>query len=442
MSAKSAHLQAASRSIHLHFRTLDLFNAALIAILLTSPFGWSVLLNFGGRYFPEAGLVLLFVVNIALDSRFIITLGGFLAKKPVLAWISLCGLLLLAGCVFHRQFFASYGDFRSSLILGLTFFLAKEATRDSETSGRFVKFLALTCTLSILANAVYYSGFSTISSVKQMVPTGIILLGIFLSLKYSSLLTTALVILISAYLLVTSSYRSNFVVVIFIMTAYLLASLQPISQRRIGATRMLDRLMLLAGVAGIITALPVLISTATNYLRSDPSRYYQSVVKVQQLQDALRAGRLYQADPTRAAYPGYVSDHFAEFLLPSGFGHEAIIYKWRSMWTPANEAMAFGNSVDGAHLFLAAHFGLALGLFLFIAVFWQVGWAALRTPLSEFFVRVLLLAAFGVFFVTFGGHMFAQMGVAIGSGLFLGVMSADPRPKPGPIRIPRRPAGR
>lgn len=442
MSATWTRPQAAPRPISLPLRTLDLFNAILVAVLLASPFGWNLLLNFGGRYFPEIGLALLFGVNAVLDQRFIGAVGRFLATKQVLAWIFVSGLLLLAGYAFHRQIFAAYGDFRSSLILGVAFFWAKGATQTEGAPGRFSKFLALMCVLALLANAVYYAGFATIDSVKQMVPTGIILLGLFLCLRQSGLLMTAVVILISTYLLVTSSYRSNFILVIFVISAYMVASLYPISQRRLGAARILDRLVLAAGVMALIPALPVLMTAAMNYLRSDPSRYYQSVIKVRQLQDVLRTGRLYEADPTRAAYPGYIGDHFAEFLLPSGFGHEAIIYKWRSMWTPASEAMAFGNSLDGAHLFLAAHFGLVLGAFLFITVFWQAGWAALRTSPSEFIIRVLLLAAFGVFFVTFGGHMFAQMGVAIGAGLFLGVMCADPRTQPREVPVPRRAAGR
>lgn len=417
------HRWPRTRAIPARPAWLDPLSAALIGVLLASPMGSQYILVFGSNYVPEVGVAAILFLNGAFDRSFLSKLIAFLTSPAVAAWSLVCIILMLIGTAFHHDFIAAYSNFRTCLALGYAFIFAADIMNSNPNR---VEFLVQISILALISSIVFYEFLNTATTPKRLFPVGTLIFLTFVSLKRKSVGFSFLVLAIGAYSCVTSAYRSNLILFGVLAVAQVFALLFPISDVRRGKGRILDRVSLAIGALVSIVAAPLLIQMVMGYLRSDPGRYHQTIYKFQLMFDAIRAGRPEQADSIRAEYVPYIGRHFLEFLLPSGFGSDAITYDWRSAWTPAEESMGFGASVDGGHVFMAVHFGLFLSAALVIFVAARAVWALPRCSPSEIAIRVLLWLAMGVFFVTFGGHAFAQLPVAIGAGLAFATLSASP----------------
>lgn len=394
--------------------TLGTFNAVVVGLLLMSPFGWAMFLKVGANYFPEIAIALIMGVGLRTSPQFARDVVAFFQSPFVQAWTVGAAALFMLGFLFTRDIFAAYSDFRVCLLLGYAIsFVARAKTRIIETH------VQVALVVSLVATAVYYTFIGRGFSVKQPFCVTGLLAAVYIAARYRGMLTATALATLGLYMIITSSYRSNFIVGILLVLIFIWMGLFPISEGGI-AKKLSDRLnFVLAAIAAQVAA-PFGIAYFLEFVRSNPSRYHQTVYKTTEALNALKSGRADQVDSLRASYIPFIQDNFSAFILPSGLGYKGWNNNWHSMWMPPGSGM-FGSSIDGGHLYMALHLGIGLSCVL-VALLGLRWFRALFARPSEIVPRLGIIACIGVFMSAFGGQMFTQVGFGLASGILFGLL--------------------
>ncbi|CAL4869864.1 hypothetical protein MMA231_04156 (plasmid) [Asticcacaulis sp. MM231] len=403
---------------------LPSLSAVCLSLLLTTPFGWSVLLKFGGNYYPEVLLIVACAFAVAVQKFYADELFAFFRSSKVYIWGVICALLLFEGVLMHGNFFAAYSDFRATLLLGIFYCVAQKCGKENP---RLIDFLIVFSVSSIVGNLIYYLFFKSeeYGVVKKAFPVLMFVAAIYLTTKYRNPLYSFAVILAGSSICVMSLFRTNLAVMVIMILYYLIFALFTLANRSRRGVNYKTLIQYGLVIATLFLFFPALYSVGYEYLASDPTRYNQTIYKLQILVDNIRTG--HSDDPIRAQYPQYIMKNIYYFLMPGGFGQSVLSTHWRSFWMNPRDEI-FGSSLDGGYVYLAAHFGIIITCLLLFYLIFRFVKSSLNESLVEVSRRVICLAAALVYFATFGGNSFAQIGMAIGTGLLLGLMMrSDPK---------------
>jgi hypothetical protein len=310
---------------------------------------------------------------------------------------------------------AAYADYRCVIVLGGAYYVGRAAMSDVTYSRIIVVFLLL----SLLFCSIHPDVGKAVTIVAKY-PVAVLsaVVAVYIAAGRGWYLSIVLALLLGTYLAIHSFYRQNFLIMAF---AFMIVPTIPLVGLQRSKYRMYMESIGLAVASFLLLALlPTIAARVMLYFRSDESRYVQSVAKTQDLVAFLSGnGAANVGDRVRLEYISFITDHWLYFLLPGGFGQKVLSLQWRSFWMPRNEVM-LGSSLDGGHLFLAAHFGILLaGCILFllgrqwVASFRAAGFA--RAP-----ALLLLTGASLTFFAT--SSPFSQMSFAISFGLSVGCL--------------------
>lgn len=389
---------------------LALLTAA--SALLMSPLGWRAYLLVGGVYVPEFFAIPAALVCLTLGHN---PVSDALRSRAFTWWAAFCGALMLLGFLLHGDILAAYSDFRCLLALGIAY-IGIRKHNDLESVKPYVAYFML---LSLFFNAAALSLLpADLTNAKYSFPVLCLVIAIYVCGTRGWYLVLAACFSIGAYLTVHSFYRQNFAILAICGLA-ILASLFG-NQDRYGRRRYGTAMLFFLGLLASLTYLPIVVAEASVFFRSNEARYIQIIGKSRELFAALSgSGTNNTGDATRIYYLQFIWDHLIYFIPPSGLGQKVLVNQWRSLWMSPSESM-IGSSLDGGHLFMAAHFGLIITMIMATTVARQYSNALRSTPLER--RPMLVLLGIATLFAFVGSSPFSQMSFASAFGLCLGFL--------------------
>jgi hypothetical protein len=318
---------------------------------------------------------------------------------------------MMLGFFIHGDISASYSDFRTLFAVGASYIIIGHSDMDNSRS-HWIYFLIF----SLVCNAVSLSVLpSNILIAKFSFPILCIVALVYLCAPRARYLSLALGFALGLYLTVSSFYRQNFLVIALCGAGMVLGIL--VARDRRGRPQLIPALVFLAAASVSSVFLPSLAARLSVFFRSNEARYIQIISKSRELFAALAGyGGSNTGDQIRVGYLSFIADNAGYFLLPGGLGQKVISGRWRSLWMDPSDIMV-GSSLDGGHLFMAAHFGLILSICF---VFWFIRKYLInlrKLTISELAFHGSLSIASFVSFI--GSSPFSQMSFAIAFGMCL-----------------------
>ncbi len=417
------------------FRSLSLFQIGLLfaaGFLFTSPYGTNKLLTVSDLFVGDAILLpavvfyLLFIKSAAAVRK------ELFSGLKALSFVGLFLLFILGAMTTDWNVIASFTDLRCACIIFGFFFLC--SSTDEKVRVNAIYSAIIMVIVSLVSSAIYYRFYpDDDGGVKNYYPSyGCFLLAvaaIYEKKPYLGILGFALSLFIAA----TSFYRS----LMFVPVIFLLILARNFFRDITARDAQSRRNAYIIGAFFLIAVLSsgLLANAIIENFNSSEGAVEQGVTKLNNLFDMLQGKGLGEGDDLRAEYLSYIGSHVFSFIVPSGFGHKALIGHWGPAWTDETLNQLGASSLDGMHLFLLCHFGLLLAILIVAHVFVRLSNSLLQTHASTFALRLIILCfIFGDSFVT--ASPFALISNAVFCGATLGCLAF----LQGPTKTALRPA--
>jgi hypothetical protein len=393
-------------------RILSLATIALVAALLMSPFGWRKYLVFGGIYVPEILAIPLLLIFFPQKNN---PISKTLRSKDFLLATAALAFLMMLGFMFHGDFVAAYSDFRCLVAMAFSMILIIRNPMTDQLS----KNIAILLFLTLALNAASYVALpALVTTAKFSFPILALLALTYICGSRGWYILMGLGYAVGCYLAVNSFFRQNLAIVALTGIA-MIASLF-VERKESGAKSHISALTFLGALLAGLSLIPLFVEKLSIYFRSSESRYIQTIGKTREMLAFLSGnGAATSGDSARLAYFKTIGEHFVAFMPPGGLGQKALINQWRSFWMEPSEAI-IGSSLDGGHLFIAAHFGLAIGTVL---LFWTIArWSKAATSISLRSIPFYLIISAGLILSFFASSPFSQISFAVSFGICLGLL--------------------
>ncbi len=402
----------------LYLPLMDRFATILIALLIFSPFGWRSLLKFGGNFYPEPILLLICIFGQFGPRYWRRAIRALALTRAFWIWSGVSFLLFGLGAIALEDPIAAYSDFRCIIIIGGAYcMVAKTQFSRLECLSISVNLAVFSIIFSIFAYIIYPPD---VTSSKFSYPVlSVLFLLVVWGVPFRSPIKLILVTLSMAFMALTGFYRVNYVMAALVLSAVLLLLVTGARNGALG-TRLNSAVILLSSFVFPTIFFTVLSDFIFDYLSADPSRYAQSIGKMENVLLYFQSGEVGGGDDVRLQYFVYITDHLSEFMLPTGFGSKAMLFNYGPAW--AHVHLMIGSPLDGTHLFLLAHFGLVLSLILVVYVLLHIVRGLGGLYALDKIVCGLMLVAFLVYALATGA-IFTEAHLALSAGLFLGILS-------------------
>lgn len=381
----------------------------------------------GGNYVPEPVVVLIIISLLRqgyLPRHSFLSLGSITLNLLALLMIPL-GAILTSG-----DLAAVYADYRCFFLAFLFYKIASSCRTDrldAMTSdmtwlilGLFVGYLFSYLMLPELQYDSSAAAGGSAASVKGIYPVFGLLFLQFVAIRKESTSLVLFTLALSAYIALTAFYRSGIFlfILILIWSVVYIAGNATDSHKRV---KYIAAFLVISGTLIFLNAISF-SDFIYSYLTENAGRQSQSVAKLENmaLMFSGQAG-LGEGDDIRVGYFAFIADHLAGFMLPSGFGHRALIDNWHTLWMPDSYTVIGSNSIDGLHLYIAAHFGILVGLTAFVHLIRKTVFLSRRTPSWSVACHVIVGAEFFLCGIS-SGNMFSIVPSAIAFGLALGTI--------------------
>lgn len=383
-----------------------------------SPLGWEYLFNIGGNLVIEPGFALMaagvFAVNKKAASHIVETISQ---PMCALSLFALIGLMFL-GVLTTGDIVASYADFRSSSLLVISFFLV--SSRSENIRNNSIICCVVICVSSILSHVVYYRLFWVEQeTVKNIYPFSAILFVAAVLTRCNKEWPWFALLGVSLLICVTAFFRQYYFYTGLIAFSFLIFIYGQLTSKQNSGSSFVT---VICAIAALSLLAPSLLNNIYDYMSANESRSIQSIEKFNNILSFSQGGDLGGGDDLRAAYFDYIGAHLLSFMLPSGLGSRALIGSWGPFWASDKLEVQGANSIDGGHLYIAAHLGLFLGAALIALLLVRVLTAALREPRSKDMIYHLMFIVAACSFFAFTGSMFTVLSFAFSFGSFIGLL--------------------
>ncbi len=390
------------------FQQLSLF---AIAFFFASPFGVNRILVYNELFVGDAILVPCIFIFLFTKSATLVRRELFGDLKS-LAYLLLLFLFIGGVIATAGDIVASFTDFRCACLILSFYFLCR--SKDERVRINSIYIAGVMAIASFFASAVYYKFFPPLEvGVKNYYPSyGISLLAVIAVYEETPFLPI-LGFLLSLYIAATSFYRS----LMFTPILFLLILVRNLFRDISHGGAQSRRNAFVTSTFFLVGALSsgFVIQLIIKHFNANEGTIDQGINKLDNLLRLLQGKGLSEGDDLRAVYLDYIGSHFSSFLLPSGFGHKAIIGHWGPIWADDSLKVVGANSLDGMHLFFLCHFGAILTFLILTYLAIRLSTSLLLTKGSTFAIRALIL-----FFILADAFVTASPFALISNALFCG----------------------
>lgn len=392
-------------------------------MLLGIPFsflGSTLLLKFGGNFYPEPFLLLWIVFSYFFFKQRFIEVSSFI-YNPILFCSIFLILLMVSTIGLYRwdaDVFDYYARLRAFLIFSIAVYIGYYA-QSSRNYELYLELLFWLCAGSVLLNFVYIllanftNIYSYLTSAKNTFAVLANIIAITLLLRKGNLniaFIFVLILIISAGL----SFFRQFYFVALLATLYFLCYALWLSKVA------LSRKVLLVTLVVILLSLALIFSAQISevlmlFFSSSESRYIHSIGKLNDLLSMLQGGGGSTSENVRAESLEYMLSNINYYLLPNGLINSSSFYIY-SIWGGEPyyiEGVTITN--DSVFAYVVVLFGaLIVMLFFMVGLFLAVNGLS-RAVLEE---KMSILFYFILFWFLFfiDGSLIGQFEKALFTG--------------------------
>jgi hypothetical protein len=395
-------------------------------ILLLSPLA-TIVLNFGGKYVIEAGLVPYLIFLYVYRPLAFAELAKTARSPVMLGFTALLGVLFGIGAIEFDDVIGPYTDFRACYIMFFCFMFFYQARTNNPAK---LKTLVWLCLTYLPFGLVYEIANSHADTAKSIVSIFVNVILCHVASRQQRPLPLIVAFGLMTFVAILSGFRTYWLVSAFTILTYLcfyVAVRLQVRQYKLAYG-------ILIAIIGITTAV-VLSGVVTSYFKSSQSKYIQSIAKTQAYVDAVTQGSsLPNSDAVRTGYYICAIEYAPDFLLPHGLGSKSV----PSLIHPFfNRFAAPANTLDCGFFFLVYHFGYFLSAIivggLVIAISKRLKFSQIKG--ERYYVLAGLLpivaylngAAFPFTIIQIGAFFGAYLGLLLNP--YLDQVTIDPVPE-------------
>ncbi len=395
----------------------------LASLLLLSPAGSNLILVFGGNYYPELGVIFIYLVSTAIYPG----LG-----KKVLAVVRTPYVLLGFGFVFIAAFLGfvnndvspaeAYGISRSFMACCIGFSVFRVHSRSG--SKKTLSVIFALATFTIIFSFLYNVAFLSAEPKRPYSLFAIVVISVFLTFRgsvFQKLIWMVFMFIISVH----SGFRAyiGYSAVLALMMVFSTA----LDVIRIKSGRLVFSVSRLAQVATVsvvfIFGTPVFVAGAYQWIMQDESRYHQLIYKFEEQYGEYKDGNVDGKLDPRIDMNNFIFSSFLDFILPNGFYNRSD-YSIHSVW--GTERISFDASSptrDGGFLFMSMSFGLLLSAPLMLFMYFKILVVCIKNGIRDAVVRILISAVLTGYYFT-SGAMFTVIDMAFYFGFALAAVTS------------------
>ncbi len=380
--------------------------APFVLALIFSPIAVFKLLNFGGSYFPEIGLVFM-VFFFSIKKK---TMNDFTESRALLC-LMLIIVLGVIGLLFGNNILHIYSEGRCILALVLSYLYISNAKNESE----YIEKLEFSLYFTLFIFAFYIINYIFLldtPSVKKYFP----MIGIWVALLaakkfgYNNILIGFLCIvsLAAAY----SLYRSNILIIVFAFLWFISFIFDSITIKRLATGLVSIVVIIMAGI--------ILLPSILDYYNSSESHMIHGLSKWLDLANFIRHREMTDVESVRLSYYSYILNNYLILFSPSGFGY----YKLADIeFCHAFIECIDGSIRDNSLFYLVITIGSVGTLFILSFICKLFFNASQKLVLIEK-LRLLVIFVSFLFFVNITAATFGELSTAILTGLLMGIIKS------------------
>jgi hypothetical protein len=384
------------------FVSISLLQKTLIvifSIFFASPIGVNHYLVYKGLFIGDPILLLFLGVAWLLNKPFRNICNYLISGKKIIMYF-LFFFLFFEGLIFtHLDIISVYTDFRCAVIIFVFYTLCN--SENDKIRKNSIYLVTIIIVISFAAMALFFVIYTGDSLVKKYYsPFGIIILAI-VSYYEKNPIFLFFSLTVSLYISATSFYRALMFFPVIFLLIFFIRIMRAIFFKQ--GEAIVSKVLLIVFLFVLILSAGPVFNAIMNNLHSNPFAFDQAITKTLNALQFFKGAEAGQGDELRLKYITFIMDNFPAFLIPSGFGHDAIINHWGPLWTDNTLDRIGANSMDGMHLYFACHFGLILSFIAFVYMSWKLitsfllergAFLLIKFLLIIFFVLNLFAAAF------------------------------------------------